>query len=300
MGRVWRSVIRTLLLLRFDGSDRTCHGQSDRSGRCRPFSGHGILREGRGGDGEHAVAGLEYTGRLVIGVVCTRYEGDAVQSRADTGQYGAEGIGYRGILSVQDRGVAAVHDLEGVGQLTVFRSGDRGDRLDDRELCSVGDRYGFLCGDRADRSAVYGNGVRDRTACFKRRIAVDRRRVDDRCVAVRGDRDIAEHQTVCCRRRRVGLQDAVLIVLQRACNIVQRLYRPCAECVCAEIVADRQPVDRLIGIVDDADDIGQRIARAVLLVDGVFGDAEHTFDQTDGDIGQDLFAVVAQCRYIRK
>ena len=281
-------------------ADGTGDGHGGRAGSHGPFSGGRVLGVGCRGDGDHTVSGCEHACCLVIGVVCAGSEGGAVQSHADIGQQGIKGIGDRGVVGLKHGGIAAVEQLEGVGQLAVLGDGDRGNRLDHAQLSRVSDGDGFLSGHGGNARTLDGDGVGDRAAGLHRRKAVEGRRVDDGHVAVRGYGDIAEDKPVGRCDSRIGLQNAVSIILQRVLDIIHRLNGAGTEGVGAEVVADRQPVDRAIGVVDDAHDIGQGVALAVGLVDRVLGHAEDLFDHTDGDIGLHLSPVIAERRHIRK
>ena len=114
------------------GDDEGAHAGSDRL--CARV---GILREGRGGNGEHARGVREFARRGIVGVV-----GGLAPRRAGVGdrrdvERGVERVAQHRVIRVGERRVAVVLNGEGVGYLTVLLYDARAERLVYRDVGSL-------------------------------------------------------------------------------------------------------------------------------------------------------------------
>ena len=265
-------------------ADGAGHGQGGCTGFYAPRAGNGVLREGRGGDGDHAVRGLEQAGVLIVGVAGALGKRCAVQRDTDVAENGGEGVADDGVIRRCNGGVAVVLQTEGVGHFAVFRYGDGRDRLEHTECRADCRRYIFGRVNVTKSRAADGDGVFDHTACLGWRVFRDLCFIDDHGAAARGDADIAEHQSVRGTDGRSRLQDAVAEIQRGILDIAQRLYRAGVKDIRTEIIRDGQPRHRGIAVVDDTHGVGHRFTRLIILRGGGFADAEDALDRSDRDI----------------
>ena len=132
--------------------------------------------------------GTEENGEKIALITCFAVDSNAkeVEDGCAFVRFNADGDGK--IVGGLRRGVAAVGDEEGIGDLTVLRNACGGERFRNGKHCLGNGSNGLACSDGFKQSATrYGNGVYDARARVLGCVGIQRCRINEQSVAACGN-----------------------------------------------------------------------------------------------------------------